>query len=180
MSDAPQAAAPKPRRWRRWLLEILLLIIIAVGVFAWKARHLLPSDGQPAPAATLRTLDGAPVSLADYRGKRVTLHFWATWCSTCSYEHGTLNAVHAELGDDEALLSIVADGEDVEKVRRHVAEAGIKYPVLLTDRATLEAFKITQFPTNYYLDSNGQIANSDVGISSRWGVRWRLGRAGGE
>lgn len=171
---------PARRRWLRWLLEALLLVIIAVGIFAWKGRHLLPSDGRAAPEATLRTLDGAPVKLSDYHGKRVTLHFWATWCSTCAYEHGTLNAVHAELGDDEVLLSIVADGDDVEKVRRHVAKKGIAYPVLLTDRATLEAFKITQFPTNYYLDAKGQIANSDVGISSRWGVRWRLGRAKSE
>lgn len=177
------ASTPKPtrgRRVRRWLLEILLLVIIAVGIFAWKARHLLPNDGRPAPNATLRTLDGKPVALSDYRGKRVTLHFWATWCGVCAFEHGTLNAVHANLDDDEVLLSIVADGADISKVRRHIAEKGIQYPVLLTHRATLEAFKVTQFPTNYYLDPNGQIANGDVGISSRWGVRWRLGRAGGE
>lgn len=180
MTDSAPPAAPTRRRWRRWLLEILLLVIIAIGIFAWKARHLLPNDGHPAPNAALRTLDGTPVKLSDLRGKRVNLHFWATWCGTCSYEHGTLNAVHAGLDDDEVLLSIVADGEDVAKIRRLVVERDIKYPVLLTDRATLEAFKITQFPTNYYLDANGQIANGDVGISSRWGVRWRLGRAGGE
>jgi thiol-disulfide isomerase/thioredoxin len=166
------------RGWRRLTLETLLMLLVVYGIFAWKARHLLPGDGRFMPMAHFTTLDGKRVQLDDFLGKRVSLHFWATWCSTCSYEHGTLNAVHAGLADDEVLLSVVADGKDVAKVRKVIAERGIEYPVLLTDRATLDAFKISQFPTNYYLDAKGRLTDGDVGMSSRWGMRWRLNCAG--
>lgn len=35
--------------------------------------------GQPAPAFTVKTTDGALLSLADFKGKLVLLNFWATW-----------------------------------------------------------------------------------------------------
>jgi peroxiredoxin len=35
--------------------------------------------GDTAPDFTLPSLDGDPVSLSDYRGKRVALFMWASW-----------------------------------------------------------------------------------------------------
>ena len=33
--------------------------------------------------ATFTTLDGKQVSLADYKGKKIYLKFWASWCPIC-------------------------------------------------------------------------------------------------
>jgi spore coat protein H len=38
------------------------------------------SVGDAAPSFNLQTLDRARVNLADYRGKFVLVHFWASWC----------------------------------------------------------------------------------------------------
>lgn len=38
-----------------------------------------PAGLKPAPAFSLRTLDGSPATLAARRGRAVLLYFWATW-----------------------------------------------------------------------------------------------------
>jgi hypothetical protein len=40
----------------------------------------------PAPAFAVLTLDGKPVSLADYRGKVILVNLWATWCGNSVLE----------------------------------------------------------------------------------------------
>ena len=35
--------------------------------------------GERAPGFTLPALDGSPVGLSDYRGKKLVLFFWASW-----------------------------------------------------------------------------------------------------
>jgi len=161
-------------RARRWALEIALFVGLYFGLTAFQGRNLLASQTH-APSFELRTLNGERVSLASLRGKRVALHFWATWCGVCAREHGALNAVAKGLAPGEALYAIVADSADPEKVRRYVAEEHIEYPVLLGTSDVLEAFHVTSFPTMYYVDREGKIGGHTVGMATRFSIRTRIG-----
>lgn len=173
---ATRSRVPWRRRALRIALEIGLVAAVYFGVSAWQGRKLLGS-ASPAPAFSLRSLDGEQVALEDLRGKRVLLHFWATWCGVCRQEHGALNAVQAGLGPDEVLLSVVADSEDPASVRRYAAEAGIRYPVLLADAKVVRDYRVGAFPTNYFISRDGRITGHTVGMSTRFGMNARLGCA---
>ena len=41
--------------------------------------RVTPAGLKPAPAFTLKRLDGKETALADHRGRPVLLYFWATW-----------------------------------------------------------------------------------------------------
>lgn len=44
-----------------------------------KEFRVAPSELKPAPAFSLKALDGKVTALADHRGRPVLLYFWATW-----------------------------------------------------------------------------------------------------
>lgn len=181
VTPAPPQSARTParrRRWLSWLLQGLVVALIYVAVSSWRTSSLLPTDGQrAAPELHLQSLDGQPFALSSLRGKRVQLHFWATWCGVCRQEFGALNAVHAGLAEDEVLVSVVADSEDTQALQAFVREHHINYPVLLGTADAIRAYRVDAFPTNYYLDQAGKIRGTDVGLSTRWGMSSRLGCA---
>jgi hypothetical protein len=41
--------------------------------------RVTPTGLKPAPAFSLKTLEGKTASLTDHRGRSVMLYFWATW-----------------------------------------------------------------------------------------------------
>lgn len=152
---------------------------MVVGVFLlasqWQTRNHLPRGAHLAPDFSLTDLEGNTVRLSDYRGKKVLLHFWATWCGVCRHEVGALNSLKESLGEDEVLLTVVANGRDRDAVSDFVRERDVRYPVLLGDEGILEAYRVSMFPTNYFLDPEGQVSASTVGMSSRWSLQARLG-----
>jgi peroxiredoxin len=171
---AESAPATRSRGILRALAEIAVVVGLYFGLSAFQERHLLRAHTS-APSFELSTLDGRHVSLESLRGKRVALHFWATWCGVCRREQGALNAVSSGLAGDEALYTIVADSDDPERIRRFVAEEHIRYPVLLATGDVLAAFHVGAFPTTYYVNRDGTVGGHSVGMSTRYAMRARMG-----
>ena len=163
-------------RWVRLGLELGLVLVVLFGVNAWQTRNHL--SRQAAPGFELTALDGSTVSLERLRGKRALLHFWATWCGVCQLELAGLAAVHARLGPDEALVTVVADADDREAVDRFVAERELKYPVLLANDRVLAQYRVSAFPTSYFISPDGRVSSVSDGLSTRFAYRIRLWLAG--
>jgi peroxiredoxin len=156
------------------LLQILAVLALWLGISAYQTRKHVPAGPAAAPEFTLVDLSGREVSLAAQRGRKVVLHFFATWCGVCKAELPSIRAVQRGLDEDELLLAIVADAEDPEHVRRFAAEHELSYPVLLATEEVLRAYAVDRFPTSYYLNGDGSVSSSSTGLSTWLGMRARL------
>jgi peroxiredoxin len=164
---------PRNPRWAL-LAELGVVALVWVLVGAYQTRRHVSARSGPAPAFTLTDLDGRAVSLADYRGKKVMLHFFATWCGVCKAELPSVRGVQGGLDQDEVLLAIAEDSDDVGALRRFAREHALTYPILLGRRDVLAAYAVNAFPTNYYLNADGTVSSSTTGLSTRAGMELRL------
>jgi peroxiredoxin len=83
--------------------EALRLPDVALKVY----RHVsVPSVGDTAPDIIAQTLDGKPLSLADFRGRFVLLEFSATWCNPCRGEIPDLKEMYNRYGKDGRLVIV--------------------------------------------------------------------------
>lgn len=181
LEEAQVADAPAKRRWvataRRWAVDVAIVVAVIVAISAWKTRGLLPEAEEPAPAFTLRDLAGGEVSLSDFEGEAVLLHFWATWCGVCRKQHGELGAVSRWAGPGRRVVAIAVDSGEAEAVRAYAESKGLEYTILLDDGTVAERYRVGAFPTNYTLDRAHRVVHRQVGWSTRWGMRFRLARA---
>ncbi len=127
--------------------------------------------GSKAPAFTLKTAQGQPVSLADFRGKAALLEFFATWCPHCNAEAPHLRSLYASLPKSRyAFVSVNADGEDAASVFAYHRYFGLQFPALLDPSSQPGSFHqqgaagsvstsygVQAFPTFYVLDRTGRI-----------------------
>jgi len=123
------------------------------------------SGKKEAPDFTLLSLDGRKVSLQDYRGKVVFLHFWATWCKPCIEEFPTIERIHKEYKDKGlAILAVSIDKGDKDVVKSFVDKTGVSFPILLaTDGNIKGAYWTWGTPTSFLIDRNGKILGRALG-----------------
>jgi thiol-disulfide isomerase/thioredoxin len=128
--------------------------------------HLL---GKPAPAFEVTTLDGKPVSLADYKGKALVVNFWATWCGACKLEMpwlAQLREQYAAQGFE--VLGIVTDGASDEKVRRVADTFGAKYPILRCNHKAAQAYGgLPYLPESFFIGKDGDVTFAIADANSK-------------
>jgi len=116
-------------------------------------------------AFTLPDLDGKPVSLSQFRGKVVLIDIWGTWCKPCRdaipgliqlYRKNHRRGFEIVGIDYEKEVPDLATA--VQMVKRFVQEAGIPYPCVMGDSATLEKIpNFSGFPTSMVIDRTGKV-----------------------
>jgi peroxiredoxin len=125
------------------------------------------NEGSKAPDFTLKTLDGQETSLKDYRGKKVILNFWATWCPPCKAEIPEMQRFYKEYHSKnvEILAVNLAYSETKpEKINDFVKDYGITFPILLDEKNTIgKQFRAVSIPTSYFIDEKGTIKKLHVG-----------------
>ncbi|MBU6249356.1 MAG: TlpA family protein disulfide reductase [Xanthomonadaceae bacterium] len=90
--------------------------------------------GEVAPDLALMGTDGRQHRLSDYRGKRVLLNFWASWCGPCLEEMPALAQAAREHAGSATVVGVAMDNPD--RARAFLAAHPVDYPILLGELAS--------------------------------------------
>ena len=119
--------------------------------------------GERAPDFELASLDGGSIRLSDFRGKKVVLNFWATWCPPCREEMPHMQRFYDTAGGGEAFEILAVNATDTERgngkaVGPFVEENGLDFPVVMDeDGAVSEKYEVRFYPVTYLLDEDGVV-----------------------
>jgi peroxiredoxin len=156
------------------LLSTLILLTLVLGAgWIWLSRvpagssirpESIPLRGHSAPDFTLQTLDGAPLSLSDLRGKGVVLNFWATWCPPCRAEMPELQMAHEAYSPGGLVVLGVNQAEDRATVQAFLEERNLTFPVALDSQYEVsQLYQVNSLPTTFFIDRDGVIREIVIG-----------------
>ncbi len=123
--------------------------------------------GIPAPDFTLNDLEGNPVSLSDFRGRKVVLVFWASWCPDCRAEVPDLKQMYAQADPAEVAFVSISYDREFEALRTFAREQELPGTQLFDpagkkDSEVGAAFGVKWIPSLYLIDPDGKVRLATV------------------
>ena len=117
----------------------------------------------------LKDINNKPVSLDKYKGKKIYIKMWASWCPICLSGLNEINSLSADKNKNFTVITIVSPGLKGEKPTDKFIQwyKGLNYKnitVLLDEKGTvIKRAKILGYPSNIILDSNLNIISTSQG-----------------
>lgn len=136
----------------------------------------------------LKTLDGRTVSLNNYRGKVILLHFWSINCPACRMEEPLLHQLKRSFPPSDLEILAVNLVDPPQAIIGHATNNRSPYPVLFDGghgyelrvvnmagkktafvvNSSKEAIlEVPAFPTTYILNGQGNVVGYSLG-AARW------------
>jgi len=121
--------------------------------------------GMLAPNFSLPVYDSdIPFTLSSYRGKKVIINFWATWCTPCCNELPYFDELYQRYGNEVAVIAIHSDLV-TDDIAAYLGKYDYLMPFALDE--TGEIIKAyggsTMLPQTIILDENGIVSYNAVG-----------------
>ena len=130
---------------------------------------LQPGDLAPEFEATLddgsiyqlTDLDGAPIRLADLRGKAIWVNFWASWCPPCQQETPIIRELANRYRDAGlVVVGIAVQETEPADIRAYVERYELDYTIGFDASGhVFRRYRVFGLPTQFFIRPDGVIAS---------------------
>lgn len=123
----------------------------------WTIPNAIAEDFPTAPPWQLTTQAGKTISLSDYQGKPVILHFWATWCPYCKKLQPKL--VELEKTYQRSGIKIVAisfNEDDGATPQDEIKSRGYDFITAVKGELVADQYGVRGTPTTFFINRQGK------------------------
>ena len=124
--------------------------------------------GAEAPEIDLVDAQGKKVSLKDFRGKKLLVDFWASWCPDCRKASPELVALYKEYKDKGLEILSVSMDENLDAWQAAITKDQYTWPQALAQGLwqsnAAQTYALRWIPTLILLDENGKILKRAIHV----------------
>ena len=140
----------------------LFCLVLFLGCNPGGAKNKTVSDLESIQLKTsFVDLNDTKVDLTAYKGKKIVINYWATWCGPCIKEMPGLKRAEEILENHNYTFLLVSD-ETISKISAFKNNKNFDFTFLKSLKSN-ESLGIYSLPTSYIFDENGRKVETIVG-----------------
>jgi len=142
----------------------VLLLASAISVTAYAGTPGEVEVGSVLREATLRGYSGNTKKFSDYRGKPLIINVWASWCSPCRSEMGSLDRLARRYNGKQLNIIGISTDDDGIAAAAFIRKSKISFANYLDSNVLLEnMLGANTIPLTVLVDADGRVLHKAYG-----------------
>ena len=155
---------------------IALLTILVVGLFSCSPQgstvttdESVETVGPPEkplkqlPSFAMSEASGKVLNLGSFKGKKIFVNLWATWCPPCRAEMPSINALAGKLNKNDVAFVMLSLDEDFEDAKAYIKKQNLQLPVYYPAENLSPMFNTGSIPSTFIFNEAGELIKTQVG-----------------
>lgn len=109
------------------------------------------------PAMNLQNEQGQIVSLSQFKGKKVFVNLWATWCPPCREEMPGIKRLAAAVDSNKVAFVMLSLDEEFAVAQNFARQTNLNLPIYGPASALPALFQTPGIPVTYIFNENGEL-----------------------
>lgn len=157
-------------KYKKILIELLFLsltsVIFANIISIYRSREL---NKEPLQTTSFTLLDTSKYTIEEK--KPLIIHFWATWCPICRAELSNIEL----LSKHHQVITVVVKSGNSDLIKEYANQHKLNFKVINDSNGSMaRKFNVSMFPTTIIYNKNKNIAFTDVGYTSTFGILLKI------
>lgn len=110
---------------------------------------------------SLSDLDGNAIDLKQYKGKRVFLNLWATWCKPCIAEMPDISKANDVLSKEDYVF-LVASDESMKKIKDFAKRYDFSFQFVKMNNSVYD-LDVSALPATMIINAKGELVYEEIG-----------------
>jgi thiol-disulfide isomerase/thioredoxin len=111
------------------------------------------------PAFQVQDVKGNVTPLEQYKGKKVFVNFWASWCPPCKREMPSIEKLYADVDTSKVTFLLVSLDDEFGKAKKYVSSQNLKLPIYYPASNLPPLFNVEAIPATFIFNENGELLN---------------------
>ena len=110
------------------------------------------------PNFSITDANGKTVNLSSFKGKKVFVNFWATWCPPCRSEIPSIQKLYSKVDKEKTVFILLSLDDNFDIAKKYAASKKMDLPVYYPAENLPSLFNITSIPTTFIFNEKGELA----------------------
>jgi thiol-disulfide isomerase/thioredoxin len=119
--------------------------------------------GPTLPAFSMLNNNGQTIDLSQFKGKKVFVNLWATWCPPCRAEIPSIQKLYAKTDKNKTVFVMLSLDNDFETAMEFAAKTKLNIPVYYPAANLPALFNVQGIPVTFIFNEKGELIHQQEG-----------------
>lgn len=125
------------------------------------------------PSFTVQDINGRSINLQSFKGKKVFVNLWASWCPPCRREMPSIEKLSQSVDTGKVVFIMLSLDDNFYKAKKFIQNQKLKLPVYYPAESLPDLFNVQGIPVTFIFNENGELIQRIEGGDDYYSKRYR-------